>query len=67
MRREKCRQCGTSLSHGGRETSTEKHQPISEDISRDPDIISSHMGPQKIAKKISFHLTTNDMMVAEQV
>ena len=62
-----CQQCGTSSSHGGQEKSTEKHQPISEGISQEPRIISSHMGPQKIAKKISFHVTTNDMMVAEQL
>ena len=30
-------------------------------------IISAHTGPQKIAKKISFQVTKNDMMVAEQV
>ena len=54
-------------SHGGREKSTEKHQPISEGISWEPRILSSHTGPQNIAKEISFHLTTNDMMVAEQV
>ena len=30
---EKSRQCGTSSSHGGRENSTEKHQPVSEGIS----------------------------------
>ena len=29
---EKSRQCGTSSSHGGRENSTEKHQPVSEGI-----------------------------------
>ena len=28
--------------------------------------VSSHTGPQKTAKEISFHVTTNDMMVAEQ-
>ena len=58
---------GTSSSHGGREKSTEKHQPISEGISWEPRIVSSHTGPQKIAKEISFHVTTNEMMVAEQV
>ena len=40
-------------------------QPISEGISREPRIISYYTGPQKIAKEISFHMTTNDMMVAE--
>ena len=29
-------QCGTSSSHGGREKSTEKHQPVSEGISWEP-------------------------------
>ena len=61
---EKSRQCGTSLSHGGRENSTEKHQPVSEGISWEPCIVSSHTAPQKIAKKISFQVTANDMMVA---
>ena len=61
------RQCRTSSSHSGGEKSIEKHQPISEGISREPRIISSHTGPQKIAERISFHVTTNDMMVAEQV
>ena len=64
---EKSGQYGTSSSHGGREKSTEKHQPISEGISWEPRIVSSHTGPQKIAKEISFHVTINDMMVAEQV
>ena len=64
---KKSGQCGTSSSHGRREKSTEKHQPISEGISREPRIINSHMGPQKIAKRITFHVTTNDMIVAEQV
>ena len=58
---------GTSSSHGGQEKSTEKHQLVSEGISQEPGILSSHMGPQKIAERISFHITTNDMMVAEQV
>ena len=61
---EKSRQCGTSSSHGGRENSTEKHQPVSEGISWKPHIVSSHTAPQKIAKKISFQVTENDMMVA---
>ena len=61
---EKSGQCGTSSSHGGRENSTEKHQPVSEDISWEPRIVSSHTAPQKIAKKISFQMTENDMMVA---
>ena len=61
---EKSRQCGTSSSHGGRENSTEKHQPVSEGISWEPRIVSSHTAPQKIAKKISFQVTENDMMVA---
>ena len=47
--------------------STEKHQPVSEGISWEPRIVSSHTAPQKIAKKISFQVTENDMMVAEQV
>ena len=64
---EKSRQCGTSSSHGGRENSTEKHQPVSEGISWEPCIVSSHSAPQKIAKKISFQVTENDMVVAEQV
>ena len=64
---EKIRQCGTSSSHGGQENSTEKHQPVSEGISWEPRIVSSHTAPQKIAKKISFQVTENDMMVAEQV
>ena len=61
---EKSRQCGTSSSHGGRENSTEKHQPVSEGISWEPRIVNSHTAPQKIAKKISFQVTENDMMVA---
>ena len=61
---EKSRQCGTSSSHGGRENSTEKHQPVSEGISWEPRIVSSHTAPQKIAKKISFQVTENDIMVA---
>ena len=61
---EKSGQCGTSSSHGGRENSTEKHQPVSEGISWEPRIVSSHTAPQKIAKKISFQMAENDMMVA---
>ena len=61
---EKSGQCGTSSSHSGRENSTEKHQPVSEGISWEPRIVSSHTAPQKIAKKISFQVTENDMMVA---
>ena len=57
---EKSRQRGTSSSHGGRENSTEKHQPVSEGISWEPRIVSSHTTPQKIAKKISFQVTEND-------
>ena len=64
---EKSRQCGTSSSHSGRENSTGKHQPFSEGISWEPCILSSHTAPQKIAKKISFQVTENDMVVAEQV
>ena len=64
---EKGRQYGTSWSHGRQEKPTEKHLPISEGISWEPRIISSHTAPQKIAKKISFQVTKNDMMVAEQV
>ena len=66
MADEKSRQHITSLSHGGREKSTEKHRLITEGISREPRIISSHAAPPKIAKEISFHMTTNDMMAAEQ-
>ena len=29
--------------------------------------MTSHTGPKEIDKKISFHVTTNDKMVAEQV
>ena len=47
---EKSGLCGTSSSHGRQEKSTEKHQPISEDISWEPRIISAHTAPQKIAK-----------------
>ena len=61
---DKSGQCGTSLSHGLQENSTEKHQPVSEGISWEPRIVSSHTTPQKIAKKISFQVTENDMMVA---
>ena len=64
---KKSRQCRTSPSHGRRENSTEKQQPVSEGISWEPHILSSHTAPQKIAKKISFQVTENDMMVAEQV
>ena len=67
MAGKKSQQCGTSSFHGGREKLTEKHQPISDCISREPCIIGSHTGPQKIAERISFDVTTNDMMVAEQV
>ena len=61
---EKSGQCGTSSSHSRRENSTEKHQPVSEGISWEPRIVSSHTAPQKTAKKISFQMTENDMMVA---
>ena len=44
-----------------------KHQPVSEGISWEPHIISSHTAPHKIAKKISFQVTENYMMVEEQV
>ena len=64
---KKSRQCRTSSSHGRRENSTEKHQPVSEGISWEPGIISSHIASQMLAKKISFQVTENDMMVAEQV
>ena len=64
---EKSRQCRISSSHGGREKSTEKHQPVSEGISQEPHIISSRTGPQKIARRLSFHVITNGMTVAEQV
>ena len=36
-----------------------KYQPISEGISREPWIISSHAAPQKIVTGISFRMTTN--------
>ena len=55
------------LAHSRREFLTGKHQPISEGISWEACIICSHTGPQKIARKISFQVTTNDMMVVEQV
>ena len=64
---EKSLQCRTSSSHGGRENSTEKHQPVSEGISLEPCIVSSHTAPEKIAKKISLQVTENYMVVAEQV
>ena len=64
---EKSRQSSTSCSHSGRELLTGKYQPISEGISWEPRIIRSPTGPQKIVKGISFHVTTNDMMVTEQV
>ena len=64
---EKSQQCGTSSSNTGRGNLTEKHQPVFENISWEPRIVSSHTAPQKIAKKISFQVTENDMMVAEQV
>ena len=64
---EKSRQCGTSSTHYMREKSTEKHQPVSEGISWEPRIISSHTAPQKIARKLSFQVTKNDMMVAKKV
>ena len=63
---EKSRQCGTSSSHSGQEKSTGKHQPISEGISREPQIISVILDSED-TQRISFHMTTNDMMVAEQV
>ena len=63
---EKSRQCGTSSSHSGRGKSTEKRQPVSEDISWEPCMVTSHTAPQKIAKKISFQVTKTDMMVVEQ-
>ena len=68
---EKSGQYGASSSHGRREKSTGKHQPISEGISWHilaiSCIVSSHTGPRKIAKEVSVQVTTNDMMVAEQV
>ena len=64
---EKSRHCVTSLSHWRREKSTEKHQPISEGIPWEPQIISCHTSPQKMAKEISFYMTRYNMMVAEQV
>ena len=53
----------TSSSHGKREQSTEKHQPVSEGISWEPHIRSAHTSPPKIANKISFQVTKNDTMV----
>ena len=64
---EKSQQYETSSTHGGREKSTEKHQLVSEGISWEPLMIRSHTGPQKIARKLSFQVTKNDMMVAEQI
>ena len=64
---EKNRQYGNSSTHYGREKSTEKHQPVSEGISWEARIISSHTAAQKIARKLSFQVTKNDMMVAKQV
>ena len=51
----------------GEKTRQKKHQHVSEGISWEPRIVSSHAAPQKIAKKISFQMTENDMMVALQV
>ena len=64
---EKSRQHGNSSTHYGRERSTKNHQPVSEGISWEARIISSHTAVQKIARKLSFQVTKNDMMVAEQV
>ena len=63
---EKSGQRKTSLSHGGREKSTENNLFL-RGISLELRIISAHTGPQKIAKEISFQVTKNDMMVAEKV
>ena len=51
----------------GEKSGQTKHQPVCEGIPQEPRIISSHTAPQKITKEISFHMTKNDMMVAEQV
>ena len=64
---ERSRQCRTSSFRGGRDKSTEKHQPVSEGISWEPCIRSSHTAPQKIAKNLSFQVTKNNLMAAEQV
>ena len=64
---EKSRQYGNSSTHYGREKSTKNHQPVSEGISWEARIISSHTTAQKIARKVSFQVTKNDMMVAKQV
>ena len=56
-----------SLGKAGNMRLDNHNQPISEGISWEPRIINSHTAPQKIAKEISFHLTANDMIVAEQV
>ena len=44
---KKSGQCGTSSSHGRREKSTERHQPVSEGISWEPRIISAPTAPQE--------------------
>ena len=61
------RQSAISCCHGGRDISKGQHRPVSEGICREPRIIGSDTGPQKIAKEISFQVTTNEMIVAEQV
>ena len=64
---KKSQQYGNSSTHYGREKSTKNHQPVSEGISWEARIISSHTAAQKIARKLSFQVTKNDMMVAKQV
>ena len=51
----------------GEKSRQKNHQPVSEGISWEARIISSHTAAQKIARKLSFQVTKNDMMVAEQV
>ena len=48
---EKSQQCRTSSSQGGRENLTEKRQPVSEGISWEPCILSSHTAPETIAER----------------
>ena len=64
---EKSRQCVTSSSHGGQENLTENINLFPRAYLGNQASLSSHTAPQKIAKKISFLVTENDMMVAEQV
>ena len=56
---EKSRQYGNSSTHYEREKSTKNHQSVSEGISWEARIISSHTAAQKIARKLSFQVTKN--------